>query len=988
MGISWLESRIAVIVGALALLAATPVTLAAAGIKDPRALGGATGLAAIAVAVGAVWQDRYKRQAQQRDERLSKIELLLDGRLPKVRDISNPVQLGVHPARAAEAHSGRPTVEEDVPDYVPRDIDDDLHRRLEAGGFVLLVGDSTAGKSRAGFEAMRDTLANHLLIKPGNREAAIAAVKIADRCQRCVLWLDELERYLGTGGLTADQLGSLLAGAGRRHRVIIATIRAAELARITADSSSEDDAARQALRDTRQVIDQAHKILVLRPFSPAELHRANAHSRDPRMAEALRHADTYGVAEYLAAAPQMLEEWRNARNSVEGPHARGAALDSAAVDIRRAGYISAIPREVLEAVHQHYLDARTRREPLAEAWAWATRPAHASTALLEARTEKDPVEVFDYLVDSTQRHAEPSRHVPEPVVRAAIDAAAPADADSLAATAFTQGRYALAERGWHRAWQAQDRDPSLGHRDRRTLRSRGNLAMILGELGRLKQAEDEHRAVLDISTSVLGARDPDTLTARANFADWTGEAGDPREARDLFAALLPDVERVLGDRHPETLRTRASLARWTGEAGEPGRARCLFAALLPDVEHELGPKNMESLRVRASVAGWTGQAGEPGRARDLFEALLPDVEHEVRREHPESLRVRASVAGWTGEAGEPSRARILFAALLPDVERVLGREHPESLRVRASVAGWTGEAGDPGQARDLFAALLPDVERVLGREHPEALKDRASLARWTGEAGDRGGARDLFADLLPISERVLGDRHPESLRVRANAAGWTGEAGDPGRARDLFAALLPISKRVLGDSHPETLRTRGSLARWTGEAGDPGGARGLFAALQADVERVLGRDHPDTLTDRASIARWTGQAGDPGRARDLFAALQPDVERVLGDEHPETLGVRAGVAGWTGRAGDPGDARDLFAALQADVERVLGRDHPETLRTRASIARWTGEAGDPARARDLFAALQQDADRVLGRDHPDAKAVQNSVARWNRRARI
>src|SRR6266567_55549 len=946
MGISWLESRIAVIVGALALLAAPPVTLAAAGIKDPRALGGATGLAAVAVAVGAVWQDRYKRQAQQRDERLSKIELLLDGRLPKVRDISNPVQLGVHPARAAEAHSGRPTVEEDVPDYVPRDIDDDVHRRLEAGGFVLLVGDSTAGKSRAGFEAMRDTLANHLLIKPGNREAAIAAVKIADRCQRCVLWLDELERYLGTGGLTADQLGSLLAGAGRRHRVIIATIRAAELARITADSSSEDDAARQALRDTRQVIDQAHKILVLRPFSPAELHRANAHSRDPRMAEALRHADTYGVAEYLAAAPQMLEEWRNARNSVEGPHARGAALVSAAVDIRRAGYISAIPREVLEAVHQHYLDARTRREPLAEAWAWATRPAHASTALLEARTEKDPVEVFDYLVDSTQRHAEPSRHVPEPVVRAAIDAAAPADADSLAATAFTQGRYALAERGWHRAWQAQDRDPSLGHRDRRTLRSRGNLAMILGELGRLKQAEDEHRAVLDISTSVLGARDPDTLTARANFADWTGEAGDPRGARDLFAALLPDVE------------------------------------------HELGPKNMESLRVRASVAGWTGQAGEPGKARDLFEALLPDVEHEVRREHPESLRVRASVAGWTGEAGEPSRARILFAALLPDVERVLGREHPESLRVRASVAGWNGEAGDPGRARDLFAALLPISKRVLGDSHPETLRTRGSLARWTRKAGEPGGARGLFAALQADVERVLGRDHPETLRTRASIARWTGDAGDPGDARGLFAALQADVERVLGHEHAETIGIRASVAGWTGQAGDPGGARDLFAALQADVEGVLGRDHPETVRSRASIARWTGEAGDPGRARDLFAALQPDVERVLGDEHPETLGVRAGVAGWTGRAGDPGDARDLFAALQADVERVLGRDHPETLRTRASIARWTGEAGDPARARDLFAALQQDADRVLGRDHPDAKAVQNSVARWNRRARI
>lgn len=61
---------------------------------------------------------------------------------------------------------------------MPRDIDDGLRERLAAGGFVLLGGDSTAGKSRAAFEA---------------------------------------EGYLGTGGLTAAQLGRLVTGDGH-HR--------------------------------------------------------------------------------------------------------------------------------------------------------------------------------------------------------------------------------------------------------------------------------------------------------------------------------------------------------------------------------------------------------------------------------------------------------------------------------------------------------------------------------------------------------------------------------------------------------------------------------------------------------------------------------------------------------------------------------------------------------------------------------------------------
>ena len=696
MSTSWRANRLALIAGALALLAATPAILAAAGVRKSWVLAGATAAAAVIVVFSAVWQERYRRQVQRRDKQWAKVaagSLLRNGDLPRVRDITDPVELGTHPAGIAlETHDGRPTVTEHVPDFVPRDIDDELHKHLEAGGFVLLVGDSTAGKSRAGFEAIRARLADHVLIYPSPK-VAIPAVMIAARYERCVLWLDELERYVGSEGLTATLLGSLVTGTGRGHRVIIATIRTAELTRITADGSSDDDAPRQALRDIRQVIELAHPIRVSRIFSPSELDRARS-AEDPRVAEALSHADTYGLAEYLAAAPQLLEVWQNARDSVEGPNARGAALVTAAVDIRRAGYTSAIPRAALEAVHEHYLDARTHREPLADAWVWATTPARATTALLEAGEEEDSVDVFDYLVDFAQHHTEVGSHVPEPVVRAAIDAATPADADSLAATAFAQGRYALAERGWRKAWQVQARTPSLGPKDRRTLRSRANLAIILGELGRLKEAMDEHRAVLEISEKEFGSRDPDTLTARANFADWTGEAGDPRRARDLFAELLPDVRHVLGDRHPETLRTRASLARWTGEAGDPDGARALFAELPSAVERVHGPDHPDTLRARASVAGWTGEAGNPRRARDLFADLLPDVRHVLRDSHPETLKVRASLAHWTGKAGDSDRARDLFAGLLPDVERLLGPDHPETTAVRNDLTRWSTRITD------------------------------------------------------------------------------------------------------------------------------------------------------------------------------------------------------------------------------------------------------------------------------------------------------
>ena len=94
--------------------------------------------------------------------------VLPGGRLPKVREVSDPVMLGVHPSSSVRAGSRGPAGEpllERVPAYVPRDVDDELQRRLAVSGFVLIVGDSTAGKSRAASEAIA-VLPDHVGYRP------------------------------------------------------------------------------------------------------------------------------------------------------------------------------------------------------------------------------------------------------------------------------------------------------------------------------------------------------------------------------------------------------------------------------------------------------------------------------------------------------------------------------------------------------------------------------------------------------------------------------------------------------------------------------------------------------------------------------------------------------------------------------------------------------------------------------------------------------
>ena len=86
--------------------------------------------------------------------------VLANGQLPAVRDITDPVWMGVHRAAAlANGVTSEAGAKPGAPAYVPRDFDAELRECLAAGGFVLMVGDSTAGKTRAAFEAARSTLA-------------------------------------------------------------------------------------------------------------------------------------------------------------------------------------------------------------------------------------------------------------------------------------------------------------------------------------------------------------------------------------------------------------------------------------------------------------------------------------------------------------------------------------------------------------------------------------------------------------------------------------------------------------------------------------------------------------------------------------------------------------------------------------------------------------------------------------------------------------
>ncbi|MDX3104550.1 hypothetical protein [Nonomuraea angiospora] len=317
-------------------------------------------------------------------------------RLPRVRDLVR--------VAALDHRFGRADARADEVPFIRRDASREVEEALKAGGFVLVTGESTSGKTRAAFEAMRACLSGHVVVAPYLSEDVRQAVELARRHRPSVLWLDDVERYLGGAKLTVGMVDDLLQDG---EIVILATIRTVELEAFgsRADAADPDERETEYRRVGRQLLGRATWVPLPLQWSEHEVARANAAAGDDRVADALAHADEFGVAEYLAAGPQLLEDWR-AAHSPSSAHLRGWALVAAAVDVRRAGYTSGVTLDFLRPLHDHYLrgtpyHAISRPEPWEEAVAWAVHRPYATTSMLIPQGD-GLYRTFDYLMDAVQ----------------------------------------------------------------------------------------------------------------------------------------------------------------------------------------------------------------------------------------------------------------------------------------------------------------------------------------------------------------------------------------------------------------------------------------------------------------------------------------------------------------------------------------------------------------------------------------------------------
>ncbi|WP_409072829.1 tetratricopeptide repeat protein, partial [Micromonospora chalcea] len=243
-----------------------------------------------------------------------------------------------------------------MPPYVSRGHDARLREAVQSAAngrseFVVLVGGSSTGKTRACWEAIQVLDERWQLwhpIDPSRPEAAARAV--ADVGPRTVVWLNEAQHYLltadpGVGERIAAGLRTLLADPARGPVLVLATLWPEYWTTLTAAPKVEKP---DQYAQARQLLSGAD-MRVPEAFTAAELRAlADAATGDVRLRHAVRHAADGRVTQHLAGVPELSARYRNAF-----PAAR--AVIDVAIDARRIGYSVQIPHSLLEQAAPGYL---------------------------------------------------------------------------------------------------------------------------------------------------------------------------------------------------------------------------------------------------------------------------------------------------------------------------------------------------------------------------------------------------------------------------------------------------------------------------------------------------------------------------------------------------------------------------------------------------------------------------------------------------------
>ncbi|WP_371567033.1 tetratricopeptide repeat protein [Streptomyces canus] len=278
---------------------------------------------------------------------------------------------------------------------------------------------------------------------PSGFESLKTLIEASVDLDQTVIWLDEVQKFIGPGKLESEFMRRLLFN--RSEPVIImGTIWPNNYSRLR--SRLTDENYEDPNRDAREILDLATRFEIAE-FSADERERAERVADiDPRIREAMSNESEASLTEILSATPELVHRWQYGDNDL------GRLVITAAIMARVCGCGEPIPAQQLQEVTQVLMSGRQRAHAsegwFEEAVTWACEPTRGAISALAPYAETvgsfDGYTVSDVLAQHAIESSEVKERVSDKIWDILISTAAPAACLSILMESIKAGNMSAA----------------------------------------------------------------------------------------------------------------------------------------------------------------------------------------------------------------------------------------------------------------------------------------------------------------------------------------------------------------------------------------------------------------------------------------------------------------------------------------------------------------------------------------------------------------
>lgn len=296
-----------------------------------------------------------------------------------------------------------------------------------------------------------------------------------------------------------------------------------------------------------------------------------------------------------------------------------------------------------------------------------------------------------------------------------------------------------------------------------------NLALFQRSLGRLSEAEANYLLILDI-LSPAGLQNIPALRAMDGLASVYDMQGRLSEAEDLYRSVLEGYRHHISPSHPHYLSSKHNLASTYEYQGRLSEAEAAYEEALAGrikVFGEISPRSLITMHNLALVYEGQGRLNE---AEMLCRKVLKGRSEILSARHPDTLRARNSLASVYLKQKKFLESHEAFLSTLEDKISIFGDAHPSVLVTETGLASIKASCGHHLEAETHLLSILSLCIKNFGGSHPSSLAIVHNLGVVYGKQEKLDEAQSSFEAAWKGRAATLGEHHILTLRSLGNLA--------------------------------------------------------------------------------------------------------------------------------------------------------------------------------------------------------------------------